>query len=566
MAEKPAVGDGDIAVVAHQIGLFRRVGALGGRTVEIGVRGRLERLALGDALIQGETPADLQRGHGTPDDREIVAQSEVLRHVGVDHAAELVERVVDELLRHGIRLQKLRNLPVLAVFAVIGIGLGESREGDRLALALHGIEAEIVRKDQLVGAVDEVDITARNPLFGALHDALLIAVIQPHAVEHSLAAAVDINAVRVVQHRAQGNRQPIGVHAAHHLGQPRIVERIQLILILADIASGQHLVAELLFGIHQVVVGEVGELEPQVGRIGDPQLPRLGLDRLDDDHTVGSLRTIDGRRSGIFEHRDAGDTVHAQVLNLGDLHLDAVEDEERLIGRIVVFGGEVAHQTGLAANLQIGQPVGVGTESAVLDERQGRFERFETLKDVLRADGPQLLARVGRRRTGEAVLVAAVNTRHHHFVDLRGVLFEHDFQIALVGILHLEGDHAYEGENDGLLARRNALQAEFALGVGRGADAGRRFHIDRGTDNEFAFLVFDIAGYRPAGFGSATLCMNEQGGGDQCRQQKQQKSQFHRFGVFPPAGKKRLRPIGIHLTFRTLRRQVIRHRRECAKV
>ena len=49
--------------------------------------------------------------------------------------------------------------------------------------------------------------------------------------------------------------------------------------------------------------------------------------------------------------------------------------------------------------------------------------------------------------------------------------------------------------------------------IGRGADAGRRFHIDRGTDNEFAFLVFDIAGYRPAGFGSATLCMNEQGGG-----------------------------------------------------
>lgn len=209
MAEKPAVGDGDIAVVAHQVGLFRRVGALGGRTVEIGVRGRLERLALGDALIQGETPADLQRGHGTPDDREIVAQSEVLRHVGVDHAAELVERVVDELLRHGIRLQKLRNLPVLAVFAVIGIGLGESREGDRLALALHGIETEIVRKDQLVGTVDEVDIAARNPLFGALHDALLIAVIQPHAVEHSLAAAVDINAVRVIQHRTQGNRQPI---------------------------------------------------------------------------------------------------------------------------------------------------------------------------------------------------------------------------------------------------------------------------------------------------------------------------------------------------------------------
>ena len=163
MAEKPAVGDGDIAVVAHQVGLFRRVGALGGRTVEIGVRGRLERLALGDALIQGETPADLQRGHGTPDDREIVAQSEVLRHVGVDHAAELVERVVDELLRHGIRLQKLRNLPVLAVFAVIGIGLGESREGDRLALALHGIETEIVRKDQLVGTVDEPVIPFSEP-------------------------------------------------------------------------------------------------------------------------------------------------------------------------------------------------------------------------------------------------------------------------------------------------------------------------------------------------------------------------------------------------------------------
>lgn len=88
MTEKPAVGDGEITVVAHHVGLFRRVGALGGRAVEIGVCGRLERFTLRDRLVQGKTPADLQRGHGTPDDREIITQSEILRHVGVDHLAE----------------------------------------------------------------------------------------------------------------------------------------------------------------------------------------------------------------------------------------------------------------------------------------------------------------------------------------------------------------------------------------------------------------------------------------------------------------------------------------------
>ena len=137
-------------------------------------------------------------------------------------------------------------------------------------------------------------------------------------------------------------------------------------------------------------------------------------------------------------------------MNLGDLHLDTVENEERLIGRVVVLSGEITHQTGLAADFQIGQPVGVGTESAVLDKRQSGFEGFETLKDVLRSDGPQLLARVGLRRTGETVLVAAVDTRHHHFIDLRGVLLEHDLHIPLIGILHLERDHADKGEDDGL--------------------------------------------------------------------------------------------------------------------
>ena len=333
MAEKPAVGDRDIAVVAHHIGLFRRIGAFGGRTVEIGVCGRLERLALGDRFVQAEPPADLQRGHRAPDDREVVAQPEVLRHVGVDHLAELVEGVVDELLRHGIGLQELRNLPVLVVLAVIGIGLGKGRKGDRLTFALHGIEAEVVREDQLVGTVDQVDVAARNTLLGTLHDTLLVAVIQPHAVEHGLAAAVDIKAVRVVQHRAQGDREPVSIHTAHHLGPPRVVKRIELVLVIADVASGQHFVAELLIGIHQVVVRKVGELEPQVGRIGNAQFSRLGLDRLDDDHAVGGFRTIDGGRSGILEHRDAADTVHAQILDLGDLHFDTVEDEKRLVIR-----------------------------------------------------------------------------------------------------------------------------------------------------------------------------------------------------------------------------------------
>ena len=74
--------------------------------------------------------------------------------------------------------------------------------------------------------------------------------------------------MRVVEHGAQRLRQPVGVHTAFHLSQTTVVEGVESVLagigVLGGIAAGQAFILQLLRGVHQVVVGQVGHLHGKV--------------------------------------------------------------------------------------------------------------------------------------------------------------------------------------------------------------------------------------------------------------------------------------------------------------
>ena len=130
------------------------------------------------------------------------------------------------------------------------------------------------------------------------------------------------------------------------------------VVVTRSIASGKLLVGELLACVHHVIVRQVRPCHLVVAAVGEAQLTRLGLHRLDYHNAVGCLRTVDGGGGGILQDSHRSDAVDVKVVDGFQRTLETVEDKKRLVG---VLGHFVAHthDAGLAANLDVRQTVRV---------------------------------------------------------------------------------------------------------------------------------------------------------------------------------------------------------------
>ena len=210
----------------------------------------------------------------------------------------------------------------------------------------------------------------------------------------------------------------------------------------------------------------------------------------DDDDTIGSAGTVDGRGGRVFQHVDAFDVVGVQVID-GAFHRQAVHHEER-----VGLGVHRADATDskLAA---IGRQTG-DTAFEVLHQTRG-VALFDGL-GIDRGDG-----------AGHFLLLDFLITGHHRALD------EH----AAVAHLHVEGAaavkrfghrvHTEESHLDGAVARILDGQGVITVDVGDGVGLFSQV-LDGGAGDRHAVLVGDAAFEHHGPATGLTLLLGRRGG------------------------------------------------------
>ena len=220
------------------------------------------------------------------------------------------------------------------------------------------------------------------------------------------------------------------------------------VVVTRSITSGKLLVGELLACVHHVIVRQVRPCHLVVAAVGEAQLTRLGLHRLDYHNAVGCLRTVDGGGGGILQD---GDACHAVDVEVGDgrqVALETVEDEERLVGVIFVVRLQVG-QVRRTADADVQRGVRVRTAEVVVRDDERRVECLEALEHVQVSDLLEFLVRVGRHGAGEALGISGVDTRHDGFLQVDRVRLQADGNV-LGNALHTHGLrlHADVGEHE----------------------------------------------------------------------------------------------------------------------
>ena len=293
---------------------------------------------------------------------------------------------------------------------------------------------------------------------------------------------------------AHGLCQPVGLYAGQQFAQLLGVVLVEGYLVdgvLAAVQAGHALHFKLLAGVGQVVARQVGHLERHASRIGHAQPATLRALRLDDDHAVGGLRAVDGLGRGVLQRRDALHLVHVEVQNLSQLGLEAVEDEQRLVGTrgILTLHAGDGRRT---AHLEVGQCVRVRTGCQVLNLQERGVDVLQRLQHVHIAHALQFLALHRGHGASIGVGLAFEDTRHHDFVD--GLRVGHE--LNAIGALtyerdafRLEADVVHFNLADGVRER----QFEVAVHVGDGGESlavVTILHVrDGGSDERFPQVV-----------------------------------------------------------------------------
>ena len=187
---------------------------------------------------------------------------------------------------------------------------------------------------------------------------------------------------------AQGLGEPVGVLAFEGLLESLVVQgqasdRFEGVTV--DIVALAPLHVQFLQGVAEVVARQVRRLDGKGAVVGDAAFvvgERLGLDY---DDAVGTLGAVDGLGGGVLEDRDALDAVHVHVGHLFQRGLEAVEDEQRLVGlgeEVALEVGSLSRERGSAAKLHRGHHIGVGTGLQVVKDHQGRIQVLERLHHI----------------------------------------------------------------------------------------------------------------------------------------------------------------------------------------
>ena len=250
---------------------------------------------------------------------------------------------------------------------------------------------------------------------------------------------------------ADGLRQPVGVHTGQYLAElvrVSLVERDLRERVVRRIKSCQTLHFQLFSCIAEVVAAQVGGFDVEVAGVGDAHRAGFGPLGLDDHHAVGALRAVDGLGRRVLQRRDAFHLVHVQVHDAGQRRLEAVEDEERLVG----VGRILALHVGdgrRAAHLEVGHRIRVRTGRQVLYLHEGGVNRGQALEYVLVAHAHQFVSLHRRDSSGKRVCLACESTRDDHLFEafgrgrkadfIRRPFVEGDGPVLIADVTHLDG-------------------------------------------------------------------------------------------------------------------------------
>ena len=223
--------------------------------------------------------------------------------------------------------------------------------------------------------------------------------------------------------------------------------------------------------------------EPRNGRLLAQRNARhvfLCLARGDENHAVGSTRTVDGRRRSIFEHLHRNDVLRVDLLQIaGVAPGESVDDHQRgirTVERRVTADTHRRRSSGILRGVDHLHAGHAALQQSV-DRVGGNVGEFLGLD---RGHGARQVA-----------LLDLSVTHDHHFVHRRSLFHQHDIERGAAADLHRL--RFITDEIDGQTGvRRHSGQRESPVGTGRGA-LRRTGYDDRRARHGGAVLIHDLA-------------------------------------------------------------------------
>ena len=223
--------------------------------------------------------------------------------------------------------------------------------------------------------------------------------------------------------RAEDGVHPVEILSEQRFGTLRLKKHLGHVALLriVELLRIHHLQAALQHRLH-------AGRELEIDRRLLPLLRRLGRD---DDDAARTLRTVDGRRSGILEH---GERLH--VVGVERTADDAVHHVERVAGC-----GDGARAADTDRSLRTGLP------RSIIDQHAGGLA-LEHVPDVGRGDVGELL-RVERNHGARKLRLALRRITHHdHLVEAVRLRLELHVDRRLVAVGHLPVLESHEREDE----------------------------------------------------------------------------------------------------------------------
>ena len=418
--------------VVELVGAFAQLHARAfvGRGGEFRMLGRIEFVGVAALYGDAEAGGEFQRLGGLPFGVEVV------RHAGVGLAVERSERGVVHRVGHFV-VGPAGDLARLGIDgAPVGIHPGVVPEiAPRRVVAPGVADAQYVAEQEAFLAVRNVHVAREHRALRTLHHARHVVVREvDHRPQLAAVAQFDREGVFVADARAQGFCEPVGVQSAEHLRFECVVAFGEIHLRLGirrGVDALDALGLELLPGVAEVVARQVGHRHLDASGVGHQLLIAGQAFGLDDDDAVGGLRAVERLGRGVLEDGDALDTGHVHVHHLLGRGFEPVEDEQRLVGAVLVVALDIdargfRGEGGDTAQLHVRQRVGVGAHQRVVHDVERWLDVFQALEDVAVTHAGQLARRDGRGRTRVALLLAGEDAGHHDVFDLLFVLHQPD--------------------------------------------------------------------------------------------------------------------------------------------
>ena len=299
--------------------------------------------------------------------------------------------------------------------------------------------------------------------------------------------------------------KPVGVHSPADLPQTGLVVP-QGREVGLGIETCPPFRLYLFLGIHQVVGGEVRNLHADITAVCHIDSSRARSQGLDDDDTVGSLGTIDGRSRSILQDCYGGNPVRVEVGHCLHINLETIQHQQRLVRIGIVLSlkrheipaGPGSPRKGRCpSHTHVGQPVGVRPHLEVVHHAETRVYCADSLCDIGRGDFLYVLSFHRHHRTGITFQVPVEDTRHNHLVQFVLVHLHHNLELRLPvagAYLDLLSLHTYERELESHVRHIVCLESEVSVSIRKCTDGGA-LEDNTGSRHRDAVLIDDDSGH-----------------------------------------------------------------------